>query len=215
MPSRYLPLLFLLLASSARAGVIADSLGLTSALAEAKENVLAVGSIVVIFVAFLALVPVIIRVVKMADPRLVALDQSRVSFDGYKEFTSTPNARYGASYKRQEYVNFTVDSLYSHAEFLEFSARLREREVEWLKSQKDDLGIIDIETDISIAEQRMQTAEAVLEEVRSQIDFYEQNRELDIEDAEIVDESEVDYSNDSSESFWASVAELDDRERDA
>ena len=206
---RLLLLAFSYLPSLAFAGPLADSLGISAALDDAKDSALTVGSFVILFVAMLASIPAIIKMVKMADPRTTRLDQARVSFDGYKAYTTTPNARYGSSYKRQGYENPVVDSLYTRAEFLEFSARLREREAEWLKSQKEEMDVTDIETDISVAEQQMRTAEEELEEVRSQIEFYEQNHELDIEDAEIIDDSEA---HESDESLWLSVDELDDRE---
>lgn len=207
-------LILSLFPSLAFAGPLADSLGISEALGDAKEAALTVGSVVILFAVFLSVIPIIIKLVKMADPRSAMLDQARVSFDGYKKYTTTPSARYGTSYKRQSYENHVVDSLYTHAEFLEFSARLREREIEWLKSQKEEMDVTDIETDISVAEQRMSTAEEELEEVRSQIEFYEQYRELDIEDAEIVDDSQdCDESCESDEPIWSSVEELDDRER--
>ena len=218
---RLLLLIFSLFPSLAIAGPLADSLGISEALGDAKETALTVGSIVILFAVFLSVIPIIIKLVKMVDPRSAMLDQARVSFEGYKKYTTTPSARYGASYKRQSYENPVVDSLYTHAEFLEFSARLHEREAEYFAQQKANAeGTPDefvFQQEIDEATTRLSELETEKEEIYAQISQFESvEAENDSLFEEDQPESEFEPEIDETEfqAFWESIDDLD-RERAA
>lgn len=215
-------ILFLFLAQAgAQAGPIADALGAADVFADPLELVLNIGSMLILFTAMLLVIPITIRLIKMADPQATALNQSRVAFDGYKKFTTTPAARYGASYKRQSYDNPVVDALCTHAEFLEFSARLHEREAEYFAQQKANAEGTPDETvyqqEIDVASTRLAELETEKEEAYAQIAHFEaeeaQNDSLFEEDRP---ESEFEPEIDETEfqAYWESIEELD-RERAA
>lgn len=161
--------------------VLADSnidlAGIKASFDESSDSAFAIGSAVVLFVALIVLIKIAIRIVKMADPLEESLKSARGSLDKDSKTHGSASGRYGQSYKRQAYENPVVDSLYSHAEFLEFSARLHEREAEYLAQQKAGVeGTADediFDQAIEEANAKITEFEAEQEQCRAQIEYYE------------------------------------------
>lgn len=212
MPNRLLALLLLTIPALAHAGL--DVVGVGSSLDSTKGDAISVGSMVISLVAVLVSVSIILKIIVRGG---VVTGKRNTAFTEHKQFTSNPGTRYGSSYNRQKYNNTVYDEVYTHAEFVAFTARLHEREVEFLKQQKAETGLTeqqqtDIDAQIEEANSKIADCEAEQEHLQEQMDYLQYSLDAvpvygDEEDeCEIVDYQE-EYAREerdrSRDDFWS------------
>lgn len=168
-----------------------------------KESALIVGSMVIQLVVSFVAILIIIKIFRRSvmNDEVVKGNSNVAAFVEHKQFTLSPNTRYGSSYNRQKYhkENQVYVDLYTHAEFVEFSARLHEREVEFLKRQKVDSELTEhqkanIDDQIDKADKLIVEFENEQEDIEILLQYlYPQQKDFDLDwqDFEVEDKEDV------------------------
>lgn len=170
-----------------------------SKLDSVKLDVHTVGGYIISLVAALVSITVILKILVRADPAYRASKAApvRKPLSG-----SAAVSRYGKPLSRHTYQNHVTDALYSRAEFKAFSARLAEREAEFLANQKrqgghsaDDLESINAQ--LADATASMYEFEREEEDLRAEIAAM--SCEQASEDEDELPEDEEDFADDDND----------------